>query len=66
MVRFLMARGADPRRKLPFDSGKTVIALRRGDQEPDAGVARRAAPGASPIADGAGRRPTRPAAPGAA
>jgi hypothetical protein len=27
MVSFLMARGADPHQKLPFDQGKTVIAF---------------------------------------
>lgn len=34
MVRFLMARGADPRRKLPFDEGKTVIAYAASIQSP--------------------------------
>lgn len=34
MVRFLMERGADPRRKLPFDEGKTVVAFAASIQSP--------------------------------
>ncbi len=34
MVRFLMARGADPRRKLPFDSGTTVIGFAASIKSP--------------------------------
>ena len=34
-VRFLMAHGADPRIKLPFDQGKNVITFAAADQEPD-------------------------------
>ncbi|MEO6896554.1 MAG: hypothetical protein ABI218_07910 [Caldimonas sp.] len=34
MVRFLMARGADPRQKLPFDSGTTVIGFATSIKSP--------------------------------
>ncbi len=34
MVRFLMAHGADPRRKLPFDQGKTVLAFAAAIRSP--------------------------------
>ena len=34
MVRFLMAHGADPRRKLPFDSGSTVIGFATSIKSP--------------------------------
>ena len=34
MVRFLMQRGADPRRKLPFDSGTTVIGFATSIKSP--------------------------------
>jgi hypothetical protein len=34
MVGFLLARGADPRQRLPFDSGKTVVAWARQANSP--------------------------------
>jgi len=34
MVRFLLAHGADPRRKLPFDSGTTVIGFATAIKSP--------------------------------
>ena len=77
MVSFLMARGADPKKKLPFDPSRTVIGFAKSIKSPllallDAPAAPLAPPtalaaivegagGARPQRDG-GARPLRPAA----
>jgi hypothetical protein len=48
MVRFLMAHGADPRRKLPFDSGTTVVGFATAMKSPM--VALLDPPRAAPVA----------------
>ena len=49
MVGFLIARGADPRTRLPADSSQSVIAMARAMNSPLVGVLEAAAPGAEPV-----------------
>ncbi len=49
MVRFLMAHGANPRRKLPFDAGKNVIAFAAAIKSPMVALLDAPAPSVAPM-----------------